>query len=76
MPGWSLAPDGNALVRTRKLFQPGAAARYAARVAGLAGAAGQPVVLGVTAHQVTLTLRRPCHRGIDMSLIHFARRLD
>jgi pterin-4a-carbinolamine dehydratase len=76
MPGWRLVSGGNALARTRKLFQPGAAAQYAAYVADLAAVHGQPVILGVTAHQVTLTLQRPSRKGIDMALIDFARQLD
>jgi len=76
MPGWRLASGGNALARTRKLSQPGAAAKYAAYVADLAAAHGQPVILGVTAYQVTLTLQRPSHKGIDMALINFARQLN
>jgi pterin-4a-carbinolamine dehydratase len=75
MPGWRLASGGNALARTRKFSQPGTAARYAADVTDLAAAHGQPVVLGVTAYQVTLTLQRPSHKGIDRALINFARQL-
>lgn len=76
MPGWRLTADGNALVRTRKFGQPGAAARFAASVADRAAAQGQPAILGVTAYQVTLTLQRPSRKGIDMALINFARQLD
>ena len=76
MPGWRLAAGGNALVRTRKLSQPGAAARFAAHVAKRAAAQGRPVTLGVTPHQVTLHLQRPSRKGIDMALIDFARQLD
>lgn len=76
MPGWRLRADGNALVRTRKFSQPDAAARFAATVADLAAAQGQPALLGVTAHQVTLTLQRPTRNGIDMALIDFARQLN
>jgi pterin-4a-carbinolamine dehydratase len=75
MPGWRLMAGGNALVRTRKFAQPGAAAQFAADVADLAAGQGQPAILGVTAHQVTLTLQRPSRNGIDMALIHFARQL-
>ena len=42
----------------------------------LAAAHGQPVILGVTAYQVTLTLRRPSRKGIDMALLDFARQID
>jgi hypothetical protein len=76
MPGWRLTADGNALVRTRKFSQPGMAAQHAACMADLAAAQGQPAILGVTKHQVTLTLQRPSRNGIDMALIDFARQLD
>ena len=76
MPGWRLTAGGNALVRTRKFIQPGAAAQFAGYVADLAAGQGQPAILGVTAYQVTLTLQRPSRKGIDRTLIHFARQLD
>jgi pterin-4a-carbinolamine dehydratase len=76
MPGWRLTAGGNALGRTRKFSQPGAAAQFAADVADLAAGQKQPAILGVTAHQVTLTLQRPSRNGIDMALINFARQLD
>jgi pterin-4a-carbinolamine dehydratase len=76
LPGWRLTAGGNALVRTRKFSQPGAAAQFAAYVADLAVGQGQPAILGVTAHQVTLTLQRPSRKGIDMALINFARQMD
>jgi pterin-4a-carbinolamine dehydratase len=76
LPGWRLTAGGNALVRTRKFSQPEASAQFAADVAELAAGQGQPAILGVTAHQVTLTLQRPSRNGIDRALIHFARQLD
>jgi len=76
LPGWGLTAGGQALGRTRKFSQPGAAAQFAADVADLAVGQRQPAILGVTAHQVTLTLQRPSRNGIDMALINFARQLD
>lgn len=76
LPGWRLTAGGNALVRTRKFIQPGAAAQFAAHVADLAAGQGQPAILGVTTHQVTLTLQRWSRNGIDRTLLNFARQLD
>ena len=76
MPGWRLAADGNGLIRTRKFSQTGDAARFAAVVAEMAAAHGQPALLGVTAYEVTLTLQRPSRNGIDMALIDLARQIN
>ena len=76
MPGWRLVSGGNALACKRRFREAGAAARFAASVTDRAAAHGQPVILGVTGYQVTLTLRRPSRKGIDMALIDFARQID
>src|SRR3954469_9141266 len=76
LPGWRLTAGGNALVRTRKFSEPDATAQFAADVGGLAAGQREPAILGVTAYQVTLTLRRPSRNGIDRALINFARQLD
>jgi pterin-4a-carbinolamine dehydratase len=75
MPGWRLVAGGNALARTRKFTQAGAAAKWAAFIADLAATELHAIHLGVTANQVTLLLQRPSRRGIDMPLLDFARQL-
>jgi len=75
MPGWRLAARGNALARTRKFTQAGAAAKWAAFIAGLAATERHAIHLVVTANQMTLLLQRPNRRGIDMPLLDFARQL-
>jgi pterin-4a-carbinolamine dehydratase len=75
MPGWRLVTGGNALTRTRKFTQPGAAAKWAAYIAELAATERHAIHLQVTANQVTLQLQRPSRKGIDMPLLDFARQL-
>jgi len=75
MPGWRLVAGGNALARTRKFTQAGAAAKWAAFIVDLAATEIHAVTLTVTANQVTLLLQRPSRRGIDMPLLDFARQL-
>jgi len=75
MPGWRLVAGGNALARTRKFTQAGAAAKWAAFIADLAATERHAVTLSVTANRVTLLLQRPSRNGIDMPLLDFARQL-
>ena len=75
MPGWRLVAGGNALARTRKFTQAGAAAKWASFVTDLAATERHAVTLTVTANRVTLLLQRPSRNGIDMPLIDFARQL-
>jgi pterin-4a-carbinolamine dehydratase len=75
MPGWRLVAGGNALARTRKFTQPGAAAKWAGFIADLTATERHAVTLGVTASQVTLLLQRPSRKGINMPLLDFARQL-
>lgn len=76
MPGWSLAVDGKALEHARKLAHPAGAAKYAAYVAEMAAAEGQPVHVGLSGFWVLLTLtRRPGTEGLTMPVLDFARQL-
>lgn len=75
MPSWRLVAGGNALARTRKFTQPGAAAKWAAHIADLIATERHAVTLGVTVNRVTLLLQRPSRNGIDMPLLDFARQL-
>jgi pterin-4a-carbinolamine dehydratase len=75
MPNWRLVAGGNALSRTCKFTQAGAAAKWAAYVADLAATERHAVTLSVTANRVTVLLQRPGRNGIDMPLLDFARQI-
>lgn len=75
MPGWRLSAKGNALRLTRSFPQVGEAAKLAAFVAALSARGNHDLTLGLTPYRVTFRLQRANRRGIDRSLLDFARQI-
>lgn len=76
MPGWSLGPAGDGLVRTREFDDAAEARAYVGNVCWIASIWHHPVKIGFTEAQVVVTLpghpARGCTGGLTKSMLNLA----